>query len=133
MCCDDPPVMQEDMSRWDGPSFWDAVGDLSGKDVLEVGVGYGRIARQVLRRGCHNLTGIDISAKSLAAAKADLAGFSNVELVLADIVGLTRSESAVFSVLMFKHVGDKQTALRNVVDALRPCGYVVLSIDNAFD
>jgi SAM-dependent methyltransferase len=132
---DDPLLMQEYMARWDGPPFWDAVGDLSGKDVLEVGVGCGRIACQVLKRGCHSLTGIDISAKTIAAAKADLAEVANVELVLADIAEFARPESfdAVLSVLTFMHVEDKHTALRNVVDALRPGGRAVLSIDNASD
>ena len=31
---DDPPVMREYMARWDGPPFWQAIGDVRGKDVL---------------------------------------------------------------------------------------------------
>lgn len=131
----DPPVLQNYMARWDGPLFFEALGDLGGKSVLEVGVGCGRIARQVLTRGCRRLTGLDISQKTIAAAEADLAEFSNVEFVLADITDFTRPNSfdLAFSVLTFMHVEDKQTALQNVVDALRPGGHVVLSIDDAFD
>jgi SAM-dependent methyltransferase len=127
--------MQKYMARWDGPLFCEALGDLSGKDVLEVGVGCGRIARQVLKRGCRSLTGLDISPKTIAAAKADLAEFANVELVLADIMDFARPESfdVAFSVLTFMHVQNKRLALQHMVDALRRGGYLVLSIDNASD
>ena len=132
---DDPPAMQEYMARWDGPPFWDALGDLSEKDVLEVGIGCGRIARRVLKQGCRSLTGLDISPKTIAAAKADLAEFPKVELVLADINDFVQPESfdAAFSVLTLMHVQDKQRALQNVVNSLRPGGHLVLSIDNASD
>ncbi|MBN2587819.1 MAG: class I SAM-dependent methyltransferase [Candidatus Fermentibacteraceae bacterium] len=108
---------------------------MSGKDVLEVGIGCGRIARRVLKQGCRSLTGLDISPGTIAAAKADLAMFPEVELVLADIVDFLRPESfhAAFSVLTMMHVKDKQRALRNIVDSLRPGGHLVLSIDRASD
>lgn len=132
---DDPPAMQEYMARWDGPLFFEALGDLSGKDVFEVGVGCGRIARQVLKRGCRSLTGLDISSKTITTAEADLAEFTNVELVLADIVDFVRPVSfdVAFSVLTFMHIQDKQLALQHVVDSLRDGGRLVLSIDNASD
>lgn len=47
---DDPPFMQKHMARWDGPLFFDALGDLSNADALEVGIGTGRIERQLLER-----------------------------------------------------------------------------------
>lgn len=132
---DDPPTMQEYMARWDGPLFFRALGDLNGKDVLEVGVGGGRIARRVLKLGCSSLTGLDISPKTIAVAEADLAGFSSVELVLADIAEFARPESfdVAFSVLTFMHIPDKRLALQHIVDALRCGGCLVLSIDKASD
>ena len=131
----DPPAMQEYMARWNGPPFWDALGDLSEMDVLEVGIGCGRIARQVLKQGCRSLTGLDFSPKTIAAAKADLAEFPKVELILADINDFVRPESfdSAYSVLTMMHVQDKQKALQNFVDSLRPGGHLVLSIDNASD
>lgn len=125
--------MQQYMARWDGPPFWNAIGDLCGKDVLEVGIGCGRIARQVLQRGCRSLTGLDISPKTIAATRADQGDFVNLELVVADITEFCRPDGfhIALSVLTFMHVQDKEQALRNVVDSLRPGGHVVLSIDNA--
>ena len=132
---DDSPAMQQYMARWDGPLFYEALGDLRGKDVLEVGVGCGRVARQVLDRGCRSVTGVDISPKTIASAKGDLADFLNVELVLADISDFTRPDSfdVALSVLTFMHVQNKPLALRNVVDSLRSSGCLVLSIDHASD
>ena len=46
---DDPPCMRQYMARWDGPPFFDAPADPRGKDILEIGVGDGRIARQLSR------------------------------------------------------------------------------------
>lgn len=131
----DPPLLQQYMARWDGPPFWNTLDDLSGKDVLEIGIGCGRIARQLLKRGCRSLTGLDISPKTIAAAATDLAEFSNIELVNSDITDFTRPNSfdLATSVLTFMHVKDKRRALNNVVDSLRQGGQVVLSIDNASD
>ena len=131
----DPPFMQEYMARWDGPLFYGALGNLTGTDVLEVGIGVGRVARQILENGCRHLTGLDISPKTLAAAKEELAGFANVELVLTDIAEFRREASydLAYSVLTFMHVRDKPKALENIVASLRPGGRVVLSIDQPCD
>ena len=131
----DPPFLQEYMARWDGPLFHDTLGDLREADVLEAGVGIGRVARQVLERGCRLLTGVDISPKTLAAAKEELAEFANLELVLADIAEFRREGSydLAYSVLTFMHVEDKPKALENIVASLRPAGRLVLSIDQPSD
>ena len=131
----DPPSLQEYMARWDGPQFYDTLGDLRDADVLEVGVGIGRVARQILERGCRLLTGVDISPGTLAAAKEELAEFSNLELVQADISEFRRERSydLAYSVLTFMHVEDKPRALENIVASLRPAGRLVLSIDQPSD
>jgi ubiquinone/menaquinone biosynthesis C-methylase UbiE len=131
----DPPFMQSYMARWDGPQFYDMLGDLTGKDVLEVGVGGGRVARQVLKRGCRHLTGLDISPKILSIAAAEMGECSNLELVLADICDFRRDSSfdVAFSVLTLMHVEDKRKALGNIVACIRPGGNIVLSIDQESD
>jgi len=81
----DPPAMLEYMSRWDGPPFWNAIGDTGEKDILEIGIGTGRVARQLLKLGCRSLTGLDISPRTIEVAESQLCEFSNVKLILADI------------------------------------------------
>ena len=53
-------------------------------DVLEIGVGTGRLARRVLDMGCRTFTGLDISAKTLERARVNLAPYPYVRLVLGD-------------------------------------------------
>lgn len=67
------------MARWDGPPFSPAIGDPSGKDILEVGMGGDRIAREVLKRGCPTLTLLDISPKTIAATRFELTNFANIK------------------------------------------------------
>ena len=73
------------LAQSDGPAFWDAVGKVSGKRFLEVGVGTGRVAKKMLERGCAGLVGIDVSAKTIIRARQNLAAYTNVELLHADI------------------------------------------------
>ena len=131
----DSPLLQEFMARWDGPLLFQALGDLRGKDVLEVGIGCGRVSRQVLTVGCRSLTGLDISSTTIRNTEEDLAEFPNVELVLADIEDFVKPDGfdAAYSVLTFMHVQNKQLALQNVVHSLREGGHLVLSIDNPTD
>lgn len=131
--CHDDETMRSYMARWDGPPFFDLLGDTRGKSVLDVGVGTGRVAREVLGRGCGRLTGIDISPKSINRARDNLRGFGNVELSVADVEQFSPPDAfdAAYSVLTFMHVADKATALRNVVANLRPNGRLVLSIHHA--
>jgi SAM-dependent methyltransferase len=131
----DPPALQSYMARWDGPQFYEMLGRLPGRDVLEIGIGVGRVARKVLKAGCHCLTGLDISPKTLAIAQTDLAEFANLELLQADICDFRRDEGfdVAYSVLTFMHVENKEKALRNIVASLRPGGAVVLSIDRESD
>ena len=121
---EDSPMMQSYMARWDGPAFLKALGDLSGKCVLEVGVGAGRVALQVLRRGCGRLTGVDLSPKTVARARSNLADYRNVELVVGDVGRFVRPESfdVAYSVLTLMHVEDKAKALgnRHYIDLFLP-------------
>lgn len=131
----DPPFMLEYMARWDGPLFYGALGDLNNSDVLEVGIGPGRVARRILERGCGHLTGLDFSVRTIASAREDLDGFANLELIAADITDFRRDLSfdVVYSVLTFMHIQDKPGAIQNIVASLRPGGRVVLSIDQPSD
>ncbi len=131
----DPPAALEYMARWDGPPFWNVIGDLREKDILEIGIGTGRIARQLLKHGCRSLTGLDVSPKTIEAAKTQLSAFQNVKLILADISEFCQPASfdIACSVLTFMHIQDKSKALENIINSLRPGGHIVLSIDNASD
>lgn len=126
----DSPALREYMHRWDGPLFFEALGDLSDKDVLESGVGTGRVAREVLDRGCRHLTGVDFSPKTIGRAKENLADYPNVDLVLCEVAAFVRPATfdIAYSVLTFMHIEDKPKALKAIADSLKPGGRLVLSV-----
>lgn len=128
----DGPLLQQYMSRWDGPQFFSALGSVERKDVLEVGVGTGRLARRVLDAGCRTFTGLDISAKTVERAKENLSGYANVRIVLGNIEDYQFSDcfDVAYSVLTFMHVERKKQALANIVNALHPYGVLVLSLSS---
>lgn len=67
----DSPALQEYMNQWDGQVFIDSMKLDCTKKVLEIGVGTGRLAAKVAPQ-CFELTGIDISPKTICRAKENL-------------------------------------------------------------
>ncbi|KGE16819.1 class I SAM-dependent methyltransferase [Paenibacillus wynnii] len=125
----DPPALQTYMSRWDGPIFFNSLIPKH-KVVLDIGVGTGRIAREVLKMDCKFLVGIDISPKTLDRARSNLSQYANVELVNSDINHFIRPNTfdAAYSVLTFLHIEDKEKALFNIYSSLKNNGTIVLSV-----
>lgn len=125
----DPPQLQAYMNGWDGPVFYDFLSPKN-KSILEVGVGTGRIAKEVLKRGCQYLVGIDLSPKTLNRARSNLKQYTNLELVNSDIHSFIRPNTfdAAYSVLTFLHIEDKERALFNIHNSLKENGTFVLSV-----
>ncbi len=125
----DPPVLRDYMDRWDGPAFLDGLKLQPDWDVLEIGVGTGRLARRVLPQ-CRHLTGIDVSPKTIRRAEDNLKQFPNKTLLCDDF--LTYSFSAcydlVYSSLTFFHIREKQAAISKVARLLKRGGRFALSI-----
>lgn len=114
-----------------GPAFVKAIGDVRGKRVLEVGVGTGRVTRQLLELGCARLTGIDVSARSLARARENLAAWPDVELLERSAESFVRREGfdLACAVWTFCHIVRKREALANMVASLAPGGRLALSLE----
>ena len=126
----DPPELQRYMDQWDGPAFLAALDLSPDKRVLEIGVGTGRLATRTAPL-CARLTGIDLSPKTIARARENLAGFSNIHLICGDFLTHpfdTRFD-VVYSSLTLMHFQDKAAFLRKAAYLLRPVGRLVLSLD----
>lgn len=125
-----PP--REWLEHADGARFFEAVGEIAGRDVLEIGIGTGRVAAKFLRQGCASLVGLDISPLSLERAARNLAPFPQVELVLADAQTFARPDSfdIAYAVWTLFHLPDARSALANAVHSLRTGGRVVLSVES---
>ena len=130
----DPEPLRSYMDRWDGDEFI-ALTELRPTDnVLELGVGTGRLALRIAPR-CAHFVGIDISKKSIELARRHLADLDNVSLHEADIADFKYSTKfdVIYSSLVFMHIEKKREVIERIPSMLKPGGRFVLSIDKSSD
>ncbi len=128
----DPPALSAYMDGWDGPAFLALLALTGIENVLEIGMGTGRLTLRVAPH-CMHLTGIDLSAASVARAAQHLAPFHNVDLRCGDFLTCTfhRSFDLIYSSLTMLHIREKDAAVRKIATLLSPGGRVVLSLDKS--
>lgn len=126
----EPRMMQEYMNKWDGETFISSLSADKSKNALEIGMGTGRLTGRIAPL-FGSITGIDISPKTIARAKENLSGHSNISYVLGDF--MTYNFAAKFDVicssLTFMHIKDKENAILKIASLLSDGGRFVLSID----
>lgn len=125
----DPPPLKEYMNKWDGQPFIDQLEVTEEKDILEIGVGTGRIAVKVCNQS-KSFTGIDLSPKTIARAKLNLSNYSGINLIQGDFLTHPFSESfdIIYSTLTFMHIDEKERAIKRIAPLLKVNGRFVLSI-----
>jgi SAM-dependent methyltransferase len=115
----------------------DAIGLAGDERVLELGAGTGLFARALaerLPRG--RLLAIELDARQLAAARANTAGLTNVELRQGDACAppLAAGEPGSFDLVharfLLEHLSEPAAAVRAMAGAVRPGGRVVLVDDD---
>lgn len=126
----DPEPLRAYMQKWDGSVFMERLALNGTQRVLEVGVGTGRLAVRVAPH-CRSFVGVDLSSRTIARARENLAAFSNVRLIEADFLSqaFEGTFDVIFSSLTFMHICEKEAAFRKVYALLAPGGRFVLSID----
>ena len=104
----DPPPLQEYMNGWDGELFLESLELSQNKNVLEIGIGTGRIAVKVAPC-CTRLTGIDISPKTIERAKENLKEYSNICFICGDFneYDFVETFDVIYSSLTMMHFKDK--------------------------
>ena len=130
----DPPALKQYMDQWDGRKFIEALNLSPGKNVLEIGMGTGRIAARVAPC-CLHLTGIDISPKTIRQARENLKAYPNVDFVCDDFLHhrFTQTFDIVYSSLTMMHFEDKRQVIEKVDRLLNTGGIFCLSIDKNQD
>ena len=130
----DTPLLSDYMNKWDGLAFIGEMRLTGVQDVLEIGVGTGRLALRVAGK-CGTFTGIDISQKTIDRAKENLASFKNSDLICGDFMDhpFDRTFDVIYSSQTFMHIADKAAAIRKIADLLKCGGRFVLSIDKNKD
>lgn len=126
----DPPELAAHMDGWDGHPFLAALKLDGTQDVLEIGVGTGRLALRTAPL-CRSFTGVDLSPQTVARAGEHLAGHAHVRLICADFLAWETAQrfDVIYSSLTFQHFADKQQVADRVAALLRPGGRAVISLD----
>ncbi len=126
----DPEPLRTYMDKWDGEKFIQKLQLDKSKDVLEIGVGTGRLAIKVAPF-CQQFCGIDISPKTVLRANENLSSYKNVELICDDFMSFVfdRHFDVIYSSLTFMHISDKLSAIQKIASLLKDGGIFVLSID----
>ena len=126
----DPPALQEYMNRWDGEQFLESLELSKNKNVLEIGIGTGRIAVKVAPY-CKLLTGIDISPKTIERAKENLRNHSNISFICDDFISYSFVETfdVIYSTLTMMHFENKEQVILKVESLLKDGGIFCVSID----
>ncbi len=130
----DSPMLQDYMCQWDGALFLEAMELATNKNVLEIGIGTGRIAAKVAPH-CAHLTGIDISPKTIERAKENLKEHTNISFICGDFCSHEFAETfdIIYSSLTMMHFENKQQVVTKVAELLKDNGIFVLSIDKNQD
>lgn len=120
----------------DGAPEWPTVRamlpDLAGKDVLDLGCGFGWAARHFRAAGAASVLGVDLSEKMIARARADTDDAA-ITYTIADLGTLRLSEAAfdfAYSSLAFHYVADFARLVAEIRRALRPGGGLLFTIEH---
>lgn len=106
--------------------------DLSGKNLVDLGCGYGWFARWAVEHGARHVLGLDVSEKMLQRATAD-GEDPRITYRRADLEQLQLPGAGfdlAYSSLAFHYIVDLRRLLRTLYDALAPGGKLVFSIEH---
>jgi len=121
-------------------AIWDTraeffIGDVIGKNVLEIGCGYGYNAF-LFSKYANNVVGVDIDKKAIEAAMQNYQNIDNIEFINNDAISFLRSTSRKFDYIVIfefiEHLNIKeQTELVGLfVRVLNTSGTVFISTPN---
>jgi SAM-dependent methyltransferase len=120
----------------DGAPEWPAIRailpDLKGKNIVDLGCGFGWFARWARTQGASHVLGLDLSRNMLARARADTADPS-VQYAIADLENLKLPEAAfdlAHSSLVFHYIEDFGKLVCTVFHALAPGAQFIFTIEH---
>ncbi|MDL2262936.1 class I SAM-dependent methyltransferase [Bacteroidales bacterium OttesenSCG-928-I21] len=106
--------------------------DFSGKDILDLGCGFGWHCRYAMENGAKSVIGVDISEKMLEKARRinNPEGVEYVKKALEDVDFSAAKFDVVLSSLTLHYIESFDTISRNVYKWLKPNGYFVFSVEH---
>ena len=105
---------------------------VQGLRILDLGCGFGYFAREARARGARHVTGVDLSERMLAAARAstDDDGILYVHAALEEYVPEADAFDLVVSTLALHYVADYRGLIRKVAACLVDGGRFVFSVEH---
>ncbi|WP_291285770.1 class I SAM-dependent methyltransferase [Flavobacterium sp.] len=106
--------------------------DFQGKNVLDLGCGYGWHCIYAKEQGAENVIGIDLSKKMIDKAKEKSKGLSITyhQMPIEDIVFEKEQFDIIFSSLTFHYVQDLEALFRKINQYLKKGGSFVFSMEH---
>lgn len=113
------------------PAMLNLVGDVTGRDVLDIGCGAGPLAERLTQRGAR-VSGFDLSARMVELARKRLG--DHAELSVADLADPLPYDDDSFDVacasLVLHYLRDWVDPLSEIRRVLRPGGRLVASVNH---
>lgn len=116
----------------DQPAMRSQLPPLTGKRVLDLGCGFGKMCRYAVEEGAARAVGVDISSKMLAKARADSADarINYVQSALEDLSFAPASFDVVMSALALHYVDRYDLICAKVKSWLTAGGAFVFSVEH---
>lgn len=106
--------------------------DFKGKDVLDLGCGYGWHCIYAAENGAETVVGVDISEKMLEVAR-EKTSFANVSYIRESIENVSFEENqfdVVISSLAFHYLASFEEIVRQIKGYLKPGGQLIFSVEH---
>jgi SAM-dependent methyltransferase len=119
------PVHEEQFLRWTSGM---TKSDWVGKHFLDVGCGIGRNSWWPLTYGAASCLSIDVDERTLDAARKNLAAYDNANIQNRSAYEINESGNfdVAFSIGVIHHLDDQLAAVRQMREAVRPGGTVLV-------
>ena len=104
------------------------LGDLSGKKVLELGVGHGSALSHHLANGCAAYHGLDLSAREIDLLKAHMPKGSHIHYHVDDFLSDSFSETnfdVIYAHSVFHHFEHMDVLFNRIKERLAPGGQII--------
>ena len=111
------------------PQFFELIGDVRNKTILDMGCGTGGQDRRLIEMGAKKVLGIDISEKMIEVAKKDTDSdkITYKLLSMSNLEEITEKFDIVISSLAIHYVEDYDLLCKKVYNLLNDGGYFIFS------
>ncbi|MDM1293018.1 class I SAM-dependent methyltransferase [Sphingobacterium sp. N143] len=114
------------------PAFQQLLPDFKGKDVLDLGCGFGWHCRYAIENGANSVIGTDISKRMLKKARKinPSPGIVYQQKAMEELVYQNEQFDIILSSLAFHYIADFAQICNNIFHWLKPNGHFIFSVEH---